>query len=158
MKIKLFILWVAIVFSPLIMGCGGGISGGAKVEVAELGLLMQLPSGWTVDRQNPRMFYESGKKDDNFGLVESYPLEGESLNEYVDRMSGIGGGRMVSKSATNVNGHQAIELVTEAAYTVIEVDIQKGDDVIRVSFRTLSEEFADYEQPLRDALHSLKIE
>jgi hypothetical protein len=158
MKIRLFMLWMAIVFFPLIIGCGGGVSGWAKVEVAELGLSMQLPSGWTVDRQNPRMFYESGKRDDNFGLVESYPLEGEPLNEYVERMSGVGGARLVSKTAAKIGGHQAIELVTEAAYTVIEVDIQKGDEVIRVSFRTLTEDYADYEPMLRDALQSLKIE
>jgi hypothetical protein len=73
---------VAAVAVLALAGCGRAGSG--RVSVPELGLSMQLPAGWRVDRQNPRMFHEAANPDDNFGLVEDYPMKGETLSEHVE--------------------------------------------------------------------------
>ncbi len=145
---------------PVVMGymlCCGDMPGGTTMHIAELGLSMELPSGWIADRQNPRMFFDAKNRDDNFGMVEDYPLEGQSLQEYVEHMSNVGGARTISTIPVTISGHEAIEVVTEAVYTVIEVDIQKGEDVIRVSFRALREDYPTYEEPFRGALRSIEL-
>jgi len=140
----------------VMIGCGGG-GGTSNLEVEELGLSMELPSGWKVDRQSRRMFYDVKNRDDNYGLVEDYSLEGQPLSEYADTMSKAAGAKIYSKALLTISGHEAIELVSGAAYTVIEVDIKKGDRIIRVSMRTLKQDFSGYEESLRAALRSIKI-
>jgi len=130
----------------------------ANLEVAELSLSMKLPSGWEADRQNPRIFSETKNRDDNFGMVEDYPLEGKSLKEYVDYMLPAGAPeRIISKNPVTVSGHEAIETVSEAEYTVIDVNILHSDRVVRVSFRTRKEDFPKYEASLRASLQSIKF-
>lgn len=137
--------------------CCGDIADGTRVYVADLGLSMELPSGWVADRQNPRMFFDARNKEDNFGMVEDYSLEGQSLPEYVRRMSEVGSAQTVSATPVTISGHEAIEVVTEALYTVIEVDVQKGDKVIRVSFRALKEDYPAHEESFRAALRSIEL-
>lgn len=180
--------WLTVVFlvGMVSSGCGRG-AGGARVEVAELGLSMVLPAGWRADRRNPGMFLDRAKPDDNFGMVDEYPLEGKTLSEYVDWALGSveglekaqeallkglaeavgdeGGGAegsfrtgLVSRTPLTISGLEAIELVTQGVYTVIEVNIRKGNSVIRVSFRTLKEDFSEQEAALRGALRSIEIE
>ncbi len=179
--------WVLVLLLlGTLSGCGGGL-GRQKVKISEIGFSMTLPSGWSVDRQNPRFFFDSSNSD-NSGMVEDYPLEGKTLDEYLDSELGfmekmeeaqkalveelekavIGAAsgaladafkvRIISRTPRTINGLDAVELVTEAAYAMIEVDIQKGDRVIRVSFRALKEEFPKHEPALREALESVKIE
>ena len=150
--------WLAIVLTSLVIsGCRSAKSQ-ANVEVAELGLSMKLPSGWEADKQNPRIFSETKNRDDNFGMVEDYPLEGKSLKEYVDEMLPAGAPeRVISKNTVTVSGREAIETVSEAEYAVVDVNILYGDRVIRVSFRTLKEDFPKNETSLRTSLQSIKI-
>ena len=152
------IRWLIIILVPLSMfGCKA-VKSQAKVAVAELGLSMKLPSGWEADKQNPRMFYETKNRDDNFGMVEDYPLEGKSLNEYVEYMLPAGApNRIISKTPITINGYEAIEVVSEAEYTVIDVNILKNDRIVRVSFRTLREDFPKHEPSLRTSLQSIKV-
>lgn len=152
------IKWLIIVLIPLIMfGCKAAKKQ-ARVEVAELGLSLKLPAGWETDKQNSRMFYETRNRDDNFGMVEDYPLEGKSLNEYVDYMLPAGSPeRIISKTPITINGREAIETVSEAEYTVIDANILKNDRVIRVSFRTLKKDFSKYEPFFRTSLQSIEI-
>lgn len=145
-----------ILLALVVIGCVGG-QGKAKLEVPELGLSMELPAGWIVDRQNPRMCFETKNKVDNFGMVEDYSLEGQTLNEYVERMSKVGAAEIISSTPLTIGGREAVQVVTEALYTVIEIDVRKGDRVVRVSFRTLREDFPQYEPFLRKALQSVEI-
>ncbi len=134
------------------------------------------------------MFFDRAKPDDNFGMVEERPLEGKTLSEYVDsalasvealekaqealvrgleeaagagQRGSVGGSSrsgLVSRNSLTISGLEAIEVVTQGAYTVIQVNIRKGDSVIRVSFRTLKEDFPEHEAALRDALQSIEVE
>lgn len=148
--------WIPLLILCFGFGCGE-IAGGARVHVADVGLSMELPPGWVADRQNPRMFFDSRNREDNFGMVENYPLERQSLREYVDRMSNVAGAHLVSTAPVTISGHEAIEVVTEALYTVIEVDIQRGEEVIRVSFRALTEDYPAHEKSFRAALRSIEL-
>ncbi len=147
------VLTAAAIVLSVVLGCGG-----AKMDLSlpELGLSMHLPSGWTVDGQNPRMFFDARNREDNYGLVEDYPLEGLSFEEYVASMP-TGGATIVSKKPTIVSGHEAMEVVSEALYTVIEVNIHKGDRVIRVSFRALKDDYPEHEPSYRESLRSIAI-
>jgi len=140
----------------LLVGCGEG-AGGSAVEVPELGLSMKLPPGWRARASEPRMFYDGDNREDNFGMVEDYPLEGLTLEEYVEKMSKAGAPQVLSKTPCTVGGCEAVEMVTEAEYAVVEVDIRKGDRVIRVSFRTLAEDLPEHEESFRAALRSIAI-
>jgi hypothetical protein len=191
-KLCLTIGWVTII---LIIGCGRS---GEKVKVPELGLSMNLPSGWRVDKENPRMFFATKNPDKNYGMVADYPLEirtleGEliksqpTLEEYVDnkldqvkRMETMTKGlgkileemipgeqeieeqipqiSIISKTHRTISGLEAIEIVTEAEYTIIEVNIRKGERVIQVSFRTPRDDFPELESSFRNALNSIEIQ
>jgi len=186
---------IGLVTTILIIGCS---KSSEKVKVPELGLSMNLPSGWRVDKQNPRMFFDAANPDNNYGLVEDYPLEirtlegkliksQPTLEEYVDnelekmeRMETMTRGlgkileemipgeqeieeqipksSIISKTRRTISGFEAIEIVTEAEYTVIEVNIQKGDKVIQVSFRTPKGNLSKLESPFRSALNSVEIQ
>ncbi len=136
-------------------GCGPA-GGSSTVNVPELGLTMALPSGWVADPENARMFYDREERDDNFGMIEDYPLEGKTLAEYVDALPAMGA-KFLSKTPLKISGHNAFEVVSEAAYTFIEVNIEKGDRVIRVSFRALTEDFSQYEAAMRAALRGIVL-
>ncbi len=136
-------------------GCGPA-GGSSTVNVPELGLTMALPVGWVADPSNPRMFYDREERDDNFGMVEDYPLEGKTLAEYVDALPAMGA-KFLSKTPLTISGHDAFEIVSQAAYTVIEVNIKKGDRVIRVSFRALTEDFPEHEASMREALQGIVL-
>ena len=158
-KLSRAMKWLVIILAPFLMfGCKSAKSQ-ATVEVAELGLSMKLPAGWEADRQNPRIFSETKNRDDNFGMVEDYPLEGKSLKEYVEYMLPAGApDRIISKNSVTISGREAIETVTEAEYTVIDVNILENSRVIRVSFRTLKEDFPKHEPSLRTSLQSIKFQ
>ena len=139
------------------VGCGG-TPGKARMEVAELGLSMELPSGWTVDRLNPRMF----TRGDNIGLVLDDPLAGQSLGEHVEAasMGVLERADVVSRTPLTISGYDAIEAIIEypdAGSRAIKMWIQKGDRVIEVSAVTPIEDFSKYEAPLRAAFQSIEI-
>jgi len=115
------------------------------------------------------MFYEPANPEDDFGLVEEYPLEGGTLSRHLEPLlgslttdgeaqDGVFRTRLVSRKLRTISGLEAVELVTEGAYTVIEVNIRKGDRVIRVSFRALKESFPELEPAFRSSLDSIKVE
>jgi len=126
-----------------------------RVDIPELRLSMNLPFGWKVDKQNPRMFLDGANPVDNFGMVENYPLEGKTLAEFLGE--NIGEIRTISKITRRISGFETIEIVTEAEYTVIEVNIGKGDEVSRVSFRVLKTDFPEFETSFRSASRSIEI-
>lgn len=156
MRTKTTCLLSAAIALAAAAGCGPA-GGTSTVNVPELGLTMALPEGWVADSQNPRMFYDREERDDNFGMIEDCPLEGKTLAEYVDALPATGA-KFLSKTPLKIGGHDAFEVVSEAAYTFIEVNIEKGDRVIRVSFRTLKEDFPEYEAAMREALRSIVLQ
>jgi hypothetical protein len=162
-------------------------TGSNRVIIQELGFSMSLPKGWLTDSREPSTFYEKSKRDDNWGMVVEYQLEeGETMEEFVEntlkeseemetmykkmaktlgRIAGeeelgeeISETRIVAKTPCKVSNLNAIEVVKEAEYTVLEVYIDKGDKVIEVFFRALPEDFPKYEPSFRQAIESIKIQ
>lgn len=66
--------------------------------------------------------------------------------------------RIISKTSRKVSNLDAIEVVKEADYSVIDVYIGKEDKVIEVFFRTLPDDFPKYELSFRKAIESIKIQ
>ena len=167
---------LAVVLSFLLADCGGP-AGGPQLVDAGLGLTMDLPPNWRVDRFNRRTFVDREYPEDNFGLLEDYALEGKTLEEYLDEQLkgakdiskeakvekpkpsrfGFIDTRLLSRKKRTISGLEAVEVVTEANYTVIEVVIKKGDRVIRVSMRAHPELYPKNEAAFRRALDSIKI-
>ena len=76
-KIARFLRMIMVLL-PLVIAVGcGRTPGKARMEVAELGLSMEVPSGWTVDRLNPRMF----AKGNSTGLILDDPLVGQGFEQ-----------------------------------------------------------------------------
>ncbi|KPJ60476.1 MAG: hypothetical protein AMS15_06370 [Planctomycetes bacterium DG_23] len=65
--------------------------------------------------------------------------------------------KVLSKTPRTISKHEAIEVLTEAPFTLLTVYILKGDTVIWVTFRAPKEEFPQYEQLFRDAIETIKI-
>ena len=152
--------FAAVLLMLLTAGCEAR-KGGSKIDVPELGLTMRLPAGWSADRRNPRMFIDAGNED-NLGLIEDYPLEGKTLSEYVGQFSELGppgaAARAISRNSTTISGLEAIEMVTQSVEaSIIEVDVRRGDSVMRVSFRTRKEDFPAHERSFREAFSSISI-
>ena len=140
------------------MGCeGGSMPGGGKIEAPELGLSMNVPSGWRVDRNNPRLFYIGNST----GIIMDEPLEGRNFREYVQQLSIENFGRLVDTESMTRNGYQFIQSVIEypnAGSKALKAFIHKGDTLIEVSFVTPTDEFSEYEDSLRQSLASIMIE
>jgi len=148
----------AFVLGILALGCGKEFDP-QVVRVANLGLEMSLPEGWRTEQSDPRLFYEAGKADDNFGMIEDDELAGKSLESYVDEMlAGAFDAAVVSKGAATVGGHPAVEAVTEGRYRTIEITVARDDRAIRIWFRTLPRDFPEQEEAFRQALRSIRFD
>lgn len=153
-----------------------------QVSIDELGFTMQLPNGWQVDNKNPNVFYDINNPDDNLGQVVDYDLKAdESLSEFVDSLiadeqmifeqeknaalaAGINPDSLMLKETQiarreniSVDGLEAIEMVSTATYTVYDVFILKDETIINVSFRTLPDNFSNYEPLFKTAIKTIKI-
>ncbi|MGC9366897.1 MAG: hypothetical protein ACP5FK_07640 [bacterium] len=149
---------IPIFLGLIIMGCGGGsTASNGKMEAPELGISVYAPSGWSVDRHNPRMCF----KGDNTGIILDEPLEGKSFDEYVQQLSEANSGKVISTATMSVSGFDAILTVIEypnVGSKSIKVFIHKGDRLIEISFVTPAEDFPEYETSLRKSIQSITIE
>ena len=157
-RIVKFLIWTAIVLPLLMSGCGGG-SGSQKVEVAELGLSMQIPSGWAVEKDNPRVF----GKGNSTGLVMDEPLGGKSFNDRVEALiakTPFESPKVISKTPLTVSGYDAIEAVIEypnAGSKALKVYIHKDDRLIEISYVSPKEKFSEDEPSFRESIASIEI-
>jgi len=126
--------------------------------VKELGLSLDLPPGWKSERGNLRMMVDSGDPENRFGLIEDYPAEGKSLNQHVEEMTSMDTASIRSRQSRTIGGCPAVELVSEAQFALIEVIIQKGDRIIRVSFRVEKEGFPAQRPALQKSLASIRFQ
>ena len=175
---------VGIILCWLFVVAAGYEKPGKKLVIPELGFSMKLPTGWQADSKEKNFFYETSKGHKSHGWVEQYLLEGRSLSEFVEaslkdvnRMksmqrrierllgefsSGEDGSkaqlpRIRSEAPRKIGGLEAIEVVCEGEYPVMEVFIRKGDKVINVMFRTSKGDFPKYETSFRQAIESITI-
>jgi len=177
LNFKQLVIFLCIFSISLIfLGCKKSAS---KVAIPNLGFTMMLPTGWQVDSKDNTNFYESTKQDDNFGWVAEYELEeDESLTEFVDSLivdiknmeleqielqKSLGEEveypetQLLAKNSRTVNGREAIELITEANYSILEFYILKDNKIIQVTFRVLKDDFSKYEPLLRKSIETIKI-
>jgi len=99
-----------MIFAFTVTGCGSGDGQDrARMQVPELGLSMDVPSGWRVDGRNPRLC----AKGDSTGVVMDEPLEGKAFAEHVRRLSEAQGGRVLSSKPLAISGCDAIQAVIE---------------------------------------------
>jgi len=175
--VSLLLLGV-LAFAPICHGAEGW------VEIPDLGFSMKLPPGWKTYPAYKNMFYQEGKRKDNQGWVTEYLLQGKSLSEFVDaslkdlhrmkslqrkveRLLGEAGPgqqslkeeppKVVSRTMRQINGLEAIEVLCEGEYAVLELYVRKGPKVISVLLRTLKEDFPKYEPSFRQAIDSITI-
>ncbi len=187
-----FVLAVLLVGLALVTGCRKG----GSFKLRELGFSMRLPPGWKqgeprmaggyrADRNGP-FFFESAERDDPSGDVMGFPLEGDSLAEYVDRMLAeheklqalhvglakaldkVTGepvseelrqaqSRVISKRPCTVGGLEAIEVVTEAPRSTLMLYLRRGNQVVIVTFGAERQEFSKYEPLFRQAAATIRI-
>lgn len=65
--------------------------------------------------------------------------------------------KVISKIDRTISGLPAIEVVTEAQFSLVEVYVAKGDNAIVVTFRAPKEDFPKYETLFRKSIDSIKI-
>ena len=65
--------------------------------------------------------------------------------------------RVISKTPKTIGGLEAIEVITEAPFSTLEVYLLKGNKVIWVNFRALKEDFPKYEKLFREASETIEI-
>lgn len=135
-------------------GCGSD-RGGENVTYTDVGMRMNLPPGWSQDRFG--LHSQRGHRDDHHGMVYTVPLEAGTLDAHLAAMPDADHG-LRSRERTEVDGHEAIELITDAAYSLYEVYILRGDEVVVVSFRTLPEAFDDQLSAFRGAARSIRFD
>ena len=135
------------------ISCGGkGAQARAKIDIPELGLSMNAPSGWKLD--NPRMC----SKGDNTCLVMDELLEDKDFLQYAEKLARAQSPRIELKQPTMISGYEAIEAVLEypnADSKAIKVYIRKGDKLIEVSYVVLAEDFAEFEREIRKSIKSI---
>ncbi|MEX0884976.1 MAG: hypothetical protein WD009_00925 [Phycisphaeraceae bacterium] len=135
-------------------GCDGG-GGGGRATYPDVGMVMQLPPGWSQDASG--MHAQRGHRDDHHGMAYLAALEADSLDDHVAGLADVERG-LVSREPITVDGHEAIELITQAAYSLYEVYVLRGDEVVVVSFRTLPHAFDDQRPAFRDAVQSIRFQ
>ena len=157
---KMFMSRVALLAAFAVFGCGGaGTPGQALIEVPEMGLTMQAPSGWRVHRERgaPLVCYWG---DFATCIVMSERLEGKPFREYARELSSESrGSRIVSSTTLSVNGRDAVRDVIESAYgsTLLKLYIHRGDELVMVSFATRTGDFPGQEASLLKSLESVRI-
>jgi len=82
---------------------------------------------------------------------------GEEVSEEIKEAEKALQSKVLSKTPRTISKHEAIEVVTEAPVSILEVFILRGDTVIWVNFGAPKEDFPQYEQLFRDAIETIKI-
>jgi uncharacterized protein YcfL len=133
----------------------------ATMEVAELNLQMELPSGWRVDPNDPRLAVHGAGTI----VVTDEPLDGQSFAEKVEtlitELTKLGRAtKITSKTPLTISGCEAVEVVAEhpdAGSQSIRVYIHNRDRVIEVSAATSKQQFQQQQASLRRAFQSIRI-
>ncbi|HDH96265.1 MAG TPA: hypothetical protein ENF73_00890 [Proteobacteria bacterium] len=129
----------------------------AKVSVAKLGFSMPLPPGWVVDSKDPTKFYMQGKAKTHYGKVESFPLGSKTLDSFITTK--LSDSKIDVKNRRTVGDYRGYEVISSkpGEGVILELDIQKGKQVIRVYFHVPGEDFPKLENGFRKSFSSIKL-
>jgi len=148
-------VFMALVFMAITAGCGSKAKLGKKVmELPELDVSIEIPAGWTLD--NPLLCH----KGDYTGMLVSEPLGDKTFEEFVNQASTEFGQNLVSKTALQINGYDAIQTVTEAPSAgtkLLTVYIHKDGKVIWAGFVISIYDYPKYEPSLLKSIESIII-
>jgi hypothetical protein len=147
-----------------------------------MGFSMTLPSGWIIDSKDSMVFHEKNNPDDNLGWIADFQLEPEeSLNSFIDSllteeqamlqeqkemliMTGeeideneFIERKIISRENKNIGGYEAVLMISEVDFSILELFIRKGYNIIIVSFRTMKEDFSEYEPIFDKAIGTILI-
>jgi hypothetical protein len=158
MKVLSTVLGCLVLAGAVAVGALGGCAGGSgeTVELSGLGFSMALPPGWRVDDATGNSAVVSSRKlTDSLGSVFIFPLEGASLNEYVQSYSP----QAQASTPKTVSGLDAVEVVEQGeARRVLTTYIRNGANVIVVTLGVLPQDFPEAEESLRAAMGSIAIQ
>lgn len=153
---KSYLIYALLFILCFVPGCSN-FDSGDTVILDEIGFTMKLPPGWTVDPYDPGIYYGPGDKEDNWGMAQYFTLKDESWTEYVNQMNSPGA-TILSKKRIDIDKQEAVEFISEANYTLIEVNIRKGNQVIRASFRMLKDDYPDHEEEFKQAFKTINLD
>jgi len=176
--------YLPIVLVLMLGSMGFAQESNRELVIPKLGFSMKLPVCWKTESKEKNRFYDTTKRDERDGWVAEYSLGGKSLNEFVEASlkdvkrakllqkriervlgefslgeegSQEGLPQIRSKTAEKINGLEAIEVVCEGEYCVMDTFIRKGDKVLSVTFRTWKGDFPRYQDSFRQAIQSIVI-
>lgn len=157
-RMAVYVANVAVLFLMLgIMGCGkGSVSGTGKMELPELGVSVDVPGGWKLDKENPQMCARGYYT----GLIMAEDLEGKDFEQSVNQMSEEFGAKIISKTPLAINGYQAFRVRIDDlnGNVILRLYIHKDNKLIWIAFIASENDFQKYEDNLLKSLESVTIE
>jgi len=129
-------------------------------NVSLLPLVIATSAGQVIKNQPTLDEYVDNIIEQNQGMEMMLKGLGRILEKIVPGEQKFGEefqSSVISKHPLTISGFEAIEVVTKANYTIMEVYIGKDDKVITITFRALPEDFPKLEPSFRRAIESIKI-
>ncbi len=148
---------IVIAFAALLVwGCGGKQgSNKAKMEIASLGVSMNIPRGWVLD--NPQMCHKGRCCT---GVLMDEPIGEGGFEDAATKMSKEFGSKILSQRTTTIGGHKAIiaHLQGPEGGNVLRVYVEYGDRIVWASFMIgEGEPYSRYEADLMRSVKSMKL-
>ncbi len=150
--------WIILMMIALttICGCGRGakLRGGGTATYSAEGVSFQLPPGWV---KGDNLHYQLGYADDRIGTVMVTPLAGGTLDGYVDTAAKQSG-NVAARRRLEVDGHKAVELILDSDNKVVELFMQRGEEVVYLSFSVPPDAFDSQLPAFRAAGQSVRFD
>ena len=136
-------------------GCGEGKIGKARMTLPELGITVDVPSGWKIEGNNSGMCSHGNY----IGLLMSEPLAGKTFAKAVESMSKEFGAKILSRNELNIDGKTAVCIAMDAPndMKVLRLYLDCGTSMAYVSYAVSKADFPAYEPALRASLASVQI-
>lgn len=155
---KLFAFLTTLATVLFFSGCGDNMSSTGKttMRLPELGLVMDAPAGWRVDKNDPGMCF----KGEYTGLLLSEPLNGRSFMRAVEEMSSEFGAKILSRNETAIAGKAAVKVVMDepGGMKTFRIYLDCGNAIAYASFSVLKEDFPQWEAAFDKSAASLRKE
>jgi hypothetical protein len=167
-----------------VAGCDKGPAQPPRIGFPDAGISLVLPAGWQTDPGDPANFHDPENREDHWGTVSEYPLEGKTLNQFIDQLVGgvrtmenvhhfLAGAlekatgrplesraiatRMVARTPRTIDGLEAVDVVTAAEFAIRQTFIRRVETVIQVMFRSRQEDFQRLDPAFKCALASIRV-
>jgi len=145
----------------------------AKLLSKDYEFTMQLPPGWQTHPHLESEFFEWKNKEDNWGRVESFPLElkDEAFSKFVDRevrsyLDEVYGSRakkngysqIISKEVKQISGKETVQVAIDMEESVeFYTYIRNNSECICVLYKLPKNQFSQKEFLIRNSIASIRI-